>query len=70
MKNYWLKDKFIVGARVKYIGPDKNLKNQIGLILKVWEKSEWFEVFFPDAYKPPHSKPISVEKGSLELFNE
>lgn len=49
MKNFWLNRKVSPGRKVKYTGPDFQLKGKIGTIYRLVDKN-WIDVNFGHGY--------------------
>jgi len=74
MKNYWL-NSLRIGCKVKYVGPDKDLKDLYGKVVDI--HGEWVDVQFDFGYKvneggfiPPVNSQLTVEREYLEKVRQ
>jgi len=68
MKNHWL-NRFRTGKRVRYRGPDGNLKDKQGYVVRV--DGGWIDVQFefPDPkFGSSRTQTLTVEKDNLEII--
>jgi hypothetical protein len=65
MKNSWL-NRFRIGRRVRYKGPDKELSGKTGLIIRI--PDNWVDVLFEIPGLTPRVKNYTVEKEYLEII--